>query len=129
LVSAVNSSLSGLAGLGPNGSGARSPVSQTDRDKIESVLSQNGVGFDARSSGRQNSTTLSGLVSGAFAAQAFAQETAAASEQTPLFRSPSSAAAAYQSASNKFDRRSATDVEVPGQPSRLLSGRLLDFKT
>jgi hypothetical protein len=129
LVSAVDSSVSGLAGLGPTGPGARAPVSPADGAKGSPNFAQTGVGGDAATTpDNANGANLAGPVNGAFAAQAFAQESGASVTGSFAPRSPKQAAAAYQATETQTDPKSTSDVQLPGLPARLASGRTLDFR-
>jgi len=131
LVSAVNSSVTGVGGYGPGGSSARTPVAPGDGAKTDPNFVQGGISGDAGGAAQDSASgsNLAGPVSGAFAAQAYAQENGASPVAQFGPRSPKQAAAAYQSTETQTDPKGASDVQLPGMPARLASGRALDLTT
>lgn len=127
MVSAVNSPVSGLVGFGPAGSSGRLPVAPADGTKTNSNFFQGKLGGDAGASASNNNANLAGLASGGFAAQAFAQENLGYTIATATPRSPRQVAAAYQTTENQTDPGSVSDIQLPGLPARLASGRTLDL--
>lgn len=126
LVVSVTSSVSGIAGVGPVSTGGRAPLASQVGAAVEASVAQNGVGFESGTGNRHGGANLPQLVASTFAAQALAQEgTVSAVLQTS--RSAQQVAAAYQTTTAQAEAIGSSEVQVPGLPPRLASGRLLDL--
>jgi hypothetical protein len=129
LVESVASSVSGIAGVGPvSTTGGRARLASQIGATVEASVAQNGVGFESGTGNSRGGANLPELVASTFPAQAFAQEGAAASVVFPVSRSSAQqAAAAYQSTTAQTEANGSAEVQVPGLPPRLASGRVLDL--
>lgn len=128
MVSAVNSSLSGVSGLGSAGSAARAPRAVPLVPTTDATSASGGVGLGSNAFQDQNATASSEAVVAAFQAQAFGQQSAAGAPPSDLLMRARRAAAAYQATTDQTSRANLpSDVQVPGLPPRLASGRMLDL--
>jgi hypothetical protein len=125
LVVSVTSSVSGIANVGPVSTGGRAPLASQIGATVEASVAQNGVGFESGTGGSRGGASLPQLVASTFAAQAFAQESAT-SLLLPAPRLPQQVAAAYRTVA-QAEANAAPDVQVPGLPTPLASGRVLDL--
>jgi len=128
LVNAVDTPVSGFTGLGPAGLGPRAPTAPAEAPKNGPVFEQNGPAqSDAATAGTAPARgNLNPPASGAFAAQAIAQNGDGASAAAFAVTSPKQAAAAYQTTESQTDPRGVAEVILPGLPARLSSGRAID---
>lgn len=129
MVTAVNSSLPGISGLGAASSGARAPRSAPINAATDATIGSAGVGLGSNTLQDQGATTFSNAAAAAYQAQAFGQQSAmTALPSSDLAARARRAAAAYQATTDQTNgAKLASDVHVPGLPPRLASGRMLDL--
>ncbi len=128
MVSAVNSSLSGIPGLGPASSGTRAPRGAPVNATTDATIAPGGVGLGSNTPQDQSSAAFADAAAAAFQAQAFGQQPAMAVPPSDLAARARRAAAAYQATTDQTNAaKGPSDVQVPGLPPRLASGRMLDL--
>lgn len=131
MVSVVNSSLQGVSGLGSAAAGVRAPrAAPIDlvSDATDATTAPGNGGPGANTAQDQGVTAPSSAVATAFQAQAIGQEPANAPRTPDIALRARKAAAAYQAATEQTNAGGpASDIQLPGMPPRLASGRMLDL--
>jgi hypothetical protein len=124
-VSSSTSSASGIAGLASVGTGGRAPIASQVGATVEASVAQNGVGFDSGTGTGRGGANLPDQVASTFAAQLFVQEGGGAALTAPP-RSSQQVASTYQNTA-QVEANASADVQIPGLPTPLASGRVLDL--
>jgi len=105
--------------------GGRTPRASPGAPGVEGASAQGGVRLGSGATEDNGADILPGLVAGIFAAQTYAQEGDALFLASP--RPTLQVVAAYRSAASQAEPDGAGDIQVPGQPQPLASGRRVDF--
>jgi len=113
------SSVPGIPGLGPVAGAGRSALAPGD------LIGTGAAGPEA-AGGSQTDSAPSPVLPSASGAQAFVNEQVNAGVFSAL-PSAQYVAAAYQAASVQLSTTAAPDIQLPGLPPRLASGRLVDL--